>query len=208
MRMPQVAPFQDTPFFLDPGDPPSKRQILVAALDLFANKGLCETTVRDIANASGYTNPALFKFFPSKDALAAALFERCYLHLLDALTEAVSPNQSFPVNVRATVDTFMRVMTETPTVFLFVHDHLRQLLPRLSKKTRQRSLVGVFRNVVEWGIAEGSVPPHAQVTLVVAGIMGLLTQFARMSSFGEFSGAPDRWAPSLARTIHAIAAAT
>ena len=70
-----------TPFYVSEDDAPAKRRILVAALALFVRDGLCETSVRDIAKASGFTNPALFKHFRSKDDLARYLFERCYLEL-------------------------------------------------------------------------------------------------------------------------------
>ena len=68
------------------GDAPAKRRILVTALELFVRDGLCETSVRDIAKASGFTNPALFKHFKSKDDLARYLFERCYLELADLVS--------------------------------------------------------------------------------------------------------------------------
>ena len=39
-------------------DPPAKHKILVTALALFVRDGLCETSVRDIAKASGFNAKA------------------------------------------------------------------------------------------------------------------------------------------------------
>src|SRR5215510_737293 len=81
------------PAYVSPEDAPAKKRILVEALHLFVRDGLCETSIRDIADASGYTNPALFKHFPSKERLAVHLFEQCYLNLFEALDGAVSSQQ-------------------------------------------------------------------------------------------------------------------
>jgi TetR/AcrR family transcriptional regulator, repressor of fatR-cypB operon len=72
-------PDRTRPFYVSADDAPAKRKILETALVLFVRDGLCETSVRDIAKASGFTNPALFKHVRSKNDLARYLFERCYL---------------------------------------------------------------------------------------------------------------------------------
>jgi TetR/AcrR family transcriptional regulator, repressor of fatR-cypB operon len=65
------------PFYLSPEDSPAKQAILIAALQLFVRDGLRETSIRAIALEAGYSNPALFKHFDSKEALTLYLFERC-----------------------------------------------------------------------------------------------------------------------------------
>src|ERR1700761_7040730 len=89
------------PFYVAVGDAPGKAKILVAALKLFVRDGLCETSVRDIAKASGFTNPALFKHFPTKDALALYLFERCYLELFHLISRAIQSENSFAAKQHA-----------------------------------------------------------------------------------------------------------
>ncbi|MGQ7451850.1 helix-turn-helix domain-containing protein, partial [Streptococcus suis] len=66
------------PFYLSEADPPAKRAIMVAALKLFASRGIDGVTIRDIAKETGYSNPALFRHFKTKDELALLLFEACY----------------------------------------------------------------------------------------------------------------------------------
>ncbi|MFW3171459.1 TetR/AcrR family transcriptional regulator [Geodermatophilus sp. CPCC 206100] len=50
-------------------------EIVGAALDLFATKGLARTTTADIARAAGISTGALFHYFPSKRAVFLAMFE-------------------------------------------------------------------------------------------------------------------------------------
>ena len=63
------------PFYIRENDPPAKQQILRAAMKLFSERGLAATTIRDIAKESGYTNPALYKHFDGKDAVALPVDE-------------------------------------------------------------------------------------------------------------------------------------
>ena len=48
---------------------PAKQKILVAAANLFAEKGFTETTMRELAEAIGVKGPALYNHFPSKNAI-------------------------------------------------------------------------------------------------------------------------------------------
>ena len=54
--------------------PASRReQLLSTAADLFAERGFHGTSVADLGAACGMSGPALYKHFPSKDALLAAM---------------------------------------------------------------------------------------------------------------------------------------
>jgi AcrR family transcriptional regulator len=53
----------------------TRRAILDAALDLFAQKGYFGTSLRDIAAAVGVRDSALYNYFSSKEALFNALLE-------------------------------------------------------------------------------------------------------------------------------------
>src|SRR5215475_13332410 len=106
--------------YLLPGDPPSKRQILASALHLFVRHGIDAVTVRDIGAEAGYTNAALFKFFPTKDALALYLFERCYLALFESLSASLPAGASFEDRFHALVTVSMSRMDRDLDAFLFI----------------------------------------------------------------------------------------
>jgi TetR/AcrR family transcriptional regulator len=52
-----------------------RRQVLEAALDAFSRKGFEGTTTKEIAAAAGVTEAIVFRHFPSKQALYAAVLE-------------------------------------------------------------------------------------------------------------------------------------
>src|SRR5215467_3206324 len=83
------------PFYVREEDAPAKRQILCAAMKLFADRGLNGTSIRDIARESGYTNPALYKHFASKEELALHLFETCHQRLWTKCHSAITAGSTF-----------------------------------------------------------------------------------------------------------------
>lgn len=54
-----------------------KEAIVEAVQDVFAEKGFEGTTTRDLAKAAGVSEALLYKHFPSKESLYAAMLEGC-----------------------------------------------------------------------------------------------------------------------------------
>ena len=172
-------------FYISENDPPSKRGILKAALKLFAQSGVDGTNIRAIAAESGYTNPALFKHFESKEALALYLFEKCYLQNLFVLTSAVSAKNTYPEKLRALVQAFAEFINTQPEAFFFVQENLREYWPKLSQTTRQHSLFGQFRHLLQQGRSEGVINSAIAIDIQLAALTGFLSHLARMNYFNE-----------------------
>jgi AcrR family transcriptional regulator len=189
------------PSYLKEDDPPSKRMILQTALRLFANHGVDAITVRRIAQDAGYTNPALFKFFESKDSLAIYLFECCYLQIFDCLQVAIDNASTSEQQIDAVLDVFLAQLEQNLEAFLFVQDHLRQFWPRVSAKTRRKSILYLIKGVLQRRIEEGSLN-QTELNLTLASLTGTLLQFARMRYFGEFTNKPSSWRAPLKALIH------
>lgn len=174
-----------TPFYVAPDDAPAKRQILMAALELFVRDGLCETSVRDIAKASGFTNPALFKHFDSKDDLARYLFERCYLELAELVSRATASGDTFAAKQRAVIDAYLAALDRDSNSVLYVQDSLRHFWPRMPDRVRRHSIVADIRRLLERGRAEGRVADDVDIGLLTTAWLGTLQQVARFRYFGE-----------------------
>src|SRR3954471_16856759 len=95
------------PFYIRDGDPPAKQEILRAALKLFSERGLAATTIRDIADESGYTNPALYKHFASKDELALHLFESCHVRVWTVVSATLEKDGDFEEKLDAYVEAWL-----------------------------------------------------------------------------------------------------
>lgn len=176
--------------FSSPSDPPSKQAILAAALRLFVRHGMAGTSIRMIGAEAGYTNPALFKFFASKDALASYLFERCYTWIHDRLMPAVAGE--FDTALDRLIDAFLELAAEDLEAVIFVQDSLRELWPRLPAAARRRSILQLLGGLVERGMREGAVVGYRSPGVPVAALVGLFAQLARMLHFSELDGPASR----------------
>lgn len=84
--------------------PLTRKQILDASLKLFSERGFARTSVRDIAQAAGITDAAIYYHFASKRELFEALIEeRGFTQALDTLERAeitVGPEEAIPLIAR------------------------------------------------------------------------------------------------------------
>ena len=191
----------DCTFFVDARDPPSKQEILKAALVLFVRDGLCETSIRDIANASGFSNPALYKFFGTKDQLALYLFERCYLRLYANIKAATADRKTFAERLHHMLLRYAELLDEQADAVLLVHENLRHFWPRVTPATCRLSLLGLQMRWVEQGQREGAVRSDVNPKVLVAAMTGITGQFARMFYFHEFSSPAVKWMPEIERLL-------
>jgi AcrR family transcriptional regulator len=182
-------------------DPASKREILKAALSLFVRHGPSDPTAREIAAQAGYSNPAIFKYFRTKDKLALYLFKQCYVRVTDELNGAIHLGRPFQDNLKALLDAYSRIVEEDLDAFLFTTENWRRFRPSLSPELRERSPGVLLLQVFQNGKAEGVVAQEVDIDLLVVGVVGLLSQFARMLYFGEFRGPSRNWIASIERMI-------
>jgi TetR/AcrR family transcriptional regulator, repressor of fatR-cypB operon len=181
------------PFYVEPTDPPSKQELLKAALKLFARDGVRESSIRAVAKEAGFTNPVLFKYFDGKDALALHLFERCYLRLVREATDALAVDAPFRDRLGRLVARVLALLDESPEAVLFVNEELRRYWPRVSPATRRHSLIGMTSRFFE----DPEVTAKVDRILLVAAFWGLLGQFARLHAFGEWKGRAVDAAPQM-----------
>jgi len=182
-------------------DPVSKQEILKAALSLFVQHGPSNPTARQIAAQAGYSNPAIFKYFRTKDKLALYLFKQCYVRVTDELNAAIQLQRPFQDNLKALLDAYRRIVQEDLDAFLFTTENWRRFRPSLSPELRERSPAGLLSQVFENGKAEGVIARDANTELLVVAVVGFLSQFARLLYFGEFQGPTDIWIASMERMI-------
>jgi TetR/AcrR family transcriptional regulator, repressor of fatR-cypB operon len=187
----------EEPFYVAADEPPAKRKILTVALALFVRDGLCETSIRDIASASGFTNPALFKHFSGKDALADYLFERCYLELFRIVHAIAGRDGSFPEKQRALIDAYLAAADRDLNSVLYVQEGLRFFWPRMPAQVRRHSILGEIGKMLEDGQKQGFVTREISTKLLTTAWAGTLQQFVRARYFGEFRQSSRELAGSL-----------
>jgi AcrR family transcriptional regulator len=193
----------ELPFYLRESDAPAKREILRAALKLFSERGLAATSIRHIADESGYTNPALYKHFRSKEELALHLFETCHRRIFGQLQAAASSGTSFDEKLEAYVRRWLELVDEHPDVIAFLSDSARVLWPKTSANVRRHTVIGLARALAAEGRRGGdaaAIDPDVAAAL----LQGTLAEFARMLQVGVVSGPASRWTKRLASTLRRL----
>ena len=94
-----------------------RREILDAAVELFASRGFNETTVQDIAAAAGVATGTVYLYFPSKDhvllALHSRLGEDLAAHVKDTAVEMFERQAGGqPVDYADAVDTMIDALVD------------------------------------------------------------------------------------------------
>jgi AcrR family transcriptional regulator len=93
-----------------------RERLFRAALELFAEKGIAETTVEDITNAADVGKGTFFNYFPSKDHILLAFGEMQLGKLEEAVKTARRTNEPMPQFLRALGARMTQEPTRNPAI--------------------------------------------------------------------------------------------
>jgi AcrR family transcriptional regulator len=176
-----------------------RQELIAAAARLFASRGYYAVTVDDIGQALGLSGPALYRHFPSKEALLVAVFDQVIEHQRDRIrvivSEARNPTRALEAMVRLHVR-FAVEQRENMAVWRQEFHHLPE-----ADSWRLRRAQRLY--VEEWVHVIHELRPElndASVRALVHGVLGLL------HSPSDFqSGLPDEGVMNLLMSM-AVAA--
>jgi AcrR family transcriptional regulator len=181
------------PFYIQDDDSPAKREILRGALKLFSERGLTATSIRDIAEESGYTNPALYKHFAGKDELAQYLFETCHARVWARCSAALAAGTRYEEKLEAYVAAWTDLLDTEPEVIAFLADSARVLWPRANATLRRRTMIGLARSLVSEAPRVRASSGGIDADVAAASIQGTLAELGRMIHVGVVPGPARKW---------------
>ena len=162
--------------------PDTRDRLEKAAIRLFVEKGVTETSVRDIARAVDISEGALYRHFVSKDELVWAAFERHYVEFAGRLEALAKGEASTRGKLGAMIRGFCQAHDENPTLFRFLlfvqHGQLSKLAPGTPTP------VDAVRAVIQRGIASKEIPPQ-QPDLATALVFGIVLQPVTFAAYGR-----------------------
>jgi AcrR family transcriptional regulator len=177
----------------------TRAKIVTEALRLFAEKGVAGTSVRDIAAAVGVAEAALYRHFPSKDALSRSLFLEGYARLAADVIAAGEAHYPFETRVGQIVEVFCTLFDENRPLFSFLllsqHAHLADV-----PANREGNVAEAVRDIFIRAIRLGEIPA-GDPDLRTALALGIVAQPAIFTIYGRLQGPLIARAPELARAI-------
>jgi AcrR family transcriptional regulator len=138
------------------------KEVLEQAAQLFARKGFANTSLQDVAEAIGLSRPALYYYFPSKNALLEALVEDVTVAAVVMLAEIRNNTELGPEErLRRAVESLVLWGLDRPTRFKVI-DRAEDLLPPDISATHEgakRQVLQAMSTLIADGIAAGILRP-------------------------------------------------
>src|SRR4051812_42120291 len=94
-----------------------RQELITAAARLFAARGYYAVTVDDIGEALGLSGPALYRHFPSKEALLVAVFDQVIAKQSDQLGAVLAEAADPPAQLEAMVRLHVQFAVEHRETF-------------------------------------------------------------------------------------------
>jgi AcrR family transcriptional regulator len=172
----------------------TRARIEKEALRLFAERGVEGATIRDIAQAVGVADAALYRYYPSKDAIARDIFSRHYAELAEKIRDIGERAAPFRETIRALVELLCDLLDDKPDVFAFIllnqHAHLRFV-------GADGNAVEELRLIMRLAHSRGEIA-IADPDLAAAMALGAVVQPAVFKLYGRLPGSLKDRAPILA----------
>lgn len=173
----------------------TRARIEAEALRLFAEKGVAGTSVRDIAQAVGVSEGALYRHFASKDALARELFLSRYAELAGKICAIDDEVPVLADKLRAVVELACRLFDAEPALFAYLLIHQHDHLGHVPESPQANVVEAVARLMRGAGLA----PERA--TLAAAMALGCVVQPAVFAIYGRIEGALASHAPAITQAV-------
>jgi AcrR family transcriptional regulator len=162
----------------------TRAKISRAALALFVEKGVAETTVRDIAATAGIAEGTLYRHFAGKDELAWELFVNNFSKFAGELEHRQGEEKTFQDKVAVMVQHFCTFFDQDPVLFSYLllaqHDYLKRV------PQEQPNPVEVVQQVIRRAMTQGELPSGDAAT-ATAMVLGIVLQAAVFKIYGRIT---------------------
>ena len=136
----------------------TRRRVMDAAVQLFAQRGYAATGVRELAAQAGLTGPALYHYVGTKEDLLVAIMRSTTEPLLLAGRSAVADQREPAAQLAILVELHVWVHATRPQATLVADTELRALSPARRKEivSLRDRYQALWRSVVRAGVEAGS----------------------------------------------------
>lgn len=168
------------------GRPPIKRLAIErAALELFVEKGVDGTSIRDIADRAGVTEGALYRHHRGKDDLVRSLFFDHYEGFAEMIAKLRARNLPFPQLIHELVATFFEFHDRDPHIFEFILLVRHKLLDEV--RGDDKNPVELLHRILKAAHKAGDIPPQ-DTNLTTQLMIGMVMQTVVGHRYGRVKG--------------------
>ena len=179
----------------------TRQRIERAALRLFVEKGVDGASIRDIAQAVGLSDGALYRHYASKEDLVWHLFAEAFEGFARELARLAGAETGTRRKIAAMVRGFCTLFDRDSLLFRFLllvqHEQLDRVGPEIANP------VEVVRAVIAEGMERREIP-RGDANLAAAMVMGMILQTATFRVYGRIRHPLGDFAPALARAAWTV----
>ena len=158
------------------GSEEKRRQILDAAVRVFARKGFHTSRVGDIAEEAGVAHGLLYHYFSSKDEVLETVFRENWGVLLERIHAVEEARRACPEQLRHVAAILLRTWLHTPDV-------VRVLVREIARSPEVQDRIGelvkpieTIRRIIERGQEARRVPRRPRPGLAAVVFYGASTR--------------------------------
>jgi AcrR family transcriptional regulator len=179
----------------------TRHRLRSAALELFVERGVTETTTKDLARKAGIAEGTIYRHFESKDELVRDLFEDHYFRFGGELDRIQAETAGgVDAKLRAMVEFMCRLYDHDPTLYRFLLLVQHTALPNI--RTAPTSPAVIFRGIIGRAVEQGEIPEQDPI-LAAAMVLGAIIQPALALIYGSLTGTMSDFAPAIASACSA-----
>ena len=161
----------------------TRERLARAAIKLFVRYGLAATTTKQIASAARLAEGTIYRYFPTKEEMAATLFRENYVALVGALRGAARGGDAPLERIAAMIARFYQLFDEDRDLFAFL------FLAAPGQPTLPASVMTPVRFLRD--TLGGLKSPHttgAALELTTQLVLGLVIRPPEATLLGQLSG--------------------
>jgi len=154
----------------------SRQNILDKAAEVFADKGLADTKISDLAEAAGISQGLLYRYFTNKEDVFIALLERAVSGVTDYTLSAIKRTGTPLEKLHWLTEQILKGMSEQPVYFKIISQAIA-LPGKVQEVIAKMTPVGqLFRELIIEGQNAGELvkrDPDQLVLLYISCLYGL-----------------------------------
>lgn len=168
-------------------DSEKSRQIIAAALRVFARNGYYNSRVSDIAKEAGIASGTIYLYFRTKDDILVALFREKMAAFVASLRKAIAAEPDAVAKLRRLVALHFKILEADPDLAEVVQVELRQghKFFRGASAAEVGAYFALIGSVLEAGVESGLFRKDLPIKVATKALFGAVDQMATSWVLGK-----------------------
>ena len=175
---------------------------LPAAAELFADRGLEDTKVEDVATATGVPKATLYYYFAGTEQILAFLLQETLQQMADEVAIAVQVPDTAAIRLAAVVRAQLRVMADQPAVCRALIENLGRAgrMPEIANSVTE-AYYSPVQQLLDEGVRDGSLRATEDPATTAMVLFGAVTMSALAYLATGRSLNPEDLSPSILSVV-------